>query len=85
MHTYIHKWAFLVVQMVKNLPVIQETWVQSLSQEDPLEKVMANHSSILAWRIPWTDQYSCLENPMDRGAWRATGHRVKNSWTRLRD
>ena len=48
MHTYIHKWAFLVAQMVKNLHVIQETWVQSLSQEDPLEKVMATQSSILA-------------------------------------
>ena len=45
----------LVAQMVKNLPAIQETWVQSLSQEDPLEKEMANHSSILAWKIPWTE------------------------------
>jgi len=41
--------------MVKNLPVMQETWVQSVSQEDPLEKEMATHSSILAWRIPWTE------------------------------
>ena len=40
--------------MVKNLPVVQETWVQSLSQEDPLEKGMATHSSILARKIPWT-------------------------------
>ena len=40
--------------MVKNLPVVQETWVQSLGQEDPLEKEMAAHSSILAWKIPWT-------------------------------
>ena len=40
--------------MVKNLPAIQETQVQSLHQEDPLEKGMATHSSILAWRIPWT-------------------------------
>ena len=47
-------WACLVVQMVKNPPVMQETWVQSLGQEDPLEKEMATHSSILAWRIPWT-------------------------------
>ena len=45
----------LVAQMVKNLPVIQETWVQSLGQEDPLEKGMATHSGILAWGIPWTD------------------------------
>ena len=47
-------WAFLVAQMVKNLPVMQETWVQSLGQEDPLEKGMATHSSILDWRIPWS-------------------------------
>ena len=42
--------------MVKNLPVMQETWVQSLGQGDPLEKEMATHSSILTWRIPWTDE-----------------------------
>ena len=42
--------------MVKNLPAIQETWVQSLGQEDPLEKEMATRSSILAWRIPWTEE-----------------------------
>ena len=46
-------WASLVAQMVKNLPAMRETWVQSLGQEDPLEKEMATHSSILAWRIPW--------------------------------
>ena len=44
--------AFLVAQMVKNLPAVQETWVRSLGQEDPLEKGMAIHSSILAWEIP---------------------------------
>ena len=49
-------WASLVAQMVKNLPAMQETRVQSLDQEDPLEKVMATHSSILAWRIPWTKE-----------------------------
>ena len=43
----------LVAQKIKNLPAEQETWVQSLGQEDPLEKGMANHSIILAWRIPW--------------------------------
>ena len=42
--------------MVKNLPAMQETQVQSLGQEDPLEKEMAIHSSILAWRIPWTEE-----------------------------
>ena len=45
----------LMPQMVKNLPTMQETWVQFLGWEDPLEKGMATHSSILAWRIPWTE------------------------------
>ena len=45
-----------MAQRVKHLPAMQETWVQSLSQEDPLEKGMATHSSILAWRIPWTEE-----------------------------
>ena len=44
----------LVAQIVKNLPAMRETWLQSLGQEDPLEKGMAIHSSILAWRLPWT-------------------------------
>ena len=42
-------------QQVKNLPAVQETWVHSLAWEDPLEKEMATHSSILAWKIPWTE------------------------------
>ena len=46
----------LVAQMVKNLSAMQETQVQSLGWEDPLEKGMATHSSILAWRIPWTEE-----------------------------
>ena len=46
--------AFLVAQLVKNLPAMQETLVRFLGQEDPLEKGKATHSSILAWRIPWT-------------------------------
>ena len=46
----------------KNLPAMPETWVQSLGQEDPLEKEMATHSSILAWEIPWTEQPSGLES-----------------------
>ena len=46
----------MVIQMVKNLLLMQETWVQSLGREDPLEKEMATHSSILAWRIPWTEE-----------------------------
>ena len=44
----------LVAQLVKNLPAMQETWVQSLGWEDPLEKGKTTHSCILAWRIPWT-------------------------------
>ena len=47
-----YSWAFLVAQLVKNLPAVRETWVQSLGWEDPLEKGKATHSSILAWRIP---------------------------------
>ena len=47
---------FPVAQTVKNLPTMRETWVQSLDQEDPLEKEMATHSSILVWRIPWTEE-----------------------------
>ena len=49
-------WSSLVAQMVKTLPAMQETWVRSLAQEDPLEKGMAAHSGILAWRIPWTEK-----------------------------
>ena len=55
-------WTSQVAQMVKNLPAVQETWVQSLGQEDPLEKGMATHSSILAWRIPWTEEPGMLQS-----------------------
>ena len=61
--------ASLVAQRIKRLPAMQETRVRSLGWEDPLEKEMTTHSSILAWR--------------DWGAWRATVHRVAKSWTRL--
>ena len=47
--------ASLVTQMVKNMPEMQETWVRSLAQENPIDKGMATHSSILAWRIPWLE------------------------------
>jgi len=66
--------ASLVAQMVKDLPAIQETWIQSLGWEDPLEEGMATHSSVLAWRIL-----------MDRGAWQTTVHGVAKSRTRLSD
>ena len=49
-----YSWASLVAQLVKNLPAMWETWVRSLGWEDPLEKGQATHSSILAWRVPWT-------------------------------
>ena len=64
-HTHNDVHHFLVAQVAKNLPAIQETQVQSLGQEDHLEKGMEIHSSILAWR-----------NPMDREEWRATVHGV---------
>ena len=62
----------LVTRMVKNPPAVQETWVQSLSWEDPLEEDMTTHSNIFAWRIP-----------MDRGIWCATIHRLPKSRTPL--
>ena len=55
-------WASLVAQAVKNLPAMQETWVRFLGQEDPLGKEMANHSSILAWRIPWMEELGGLQS-----------------------
>ena len=51
-----YSWASLMAQMVKNLSAMRETWIRSLGWEDPLEKEMAMHSSILAWRIPWTEE-----------------------------
>ena len=52
----------IVAQSVKNLPAMQETWAQFPGQEDPLEKEMAIHSSILAWRIPWTEESGRLQS-----------------------
>ena len=65
----------LVAQMVKCLPTMLETWVRSLGQEDALEKEMATHSSLLAWRIPWIGE----------PGWGATVHGVTKSRTRLND
>ena len=64
----------LVAQVIKNLPAVQETWVQSLGQEDPLGKEMATRSSIFAWK-----------SPMDRGAWWAAVHEVTKSRVRMSD
>ena len=50
-----YSWASLLAQMVKNLPAMRETWVRFLGWEDPMEESMATHSSIRAWRIPWTE------------------------------
>ena len=52
----------LVAQTVKRLPIMQETWIQSLRQKDLLEKEMATHSSILAWKIPWTEEPGGLQS-----------------------
>ena len=62
-----------MAQRVKNLPEMQDTWVQSLVQEDSLEKRMATHSSILAWRILWTEEPGGLQSM------------ASQSWTRLSD
>ena len=62
-------------QMVKHLPAVQETWVQPLGREDPLEKEMATHSSTLAWKIPWTEESGRLH----------TIHGVAKSQTQLND
>jgi len=64
--------ASLVTQTINNLPAMQETWVRSLGQEDPLEKGMAIHSSILAWRIPWTEEPSRLQS--------MGSQRVRHDW-----
>ena len=53
---YARNWASQVAQLVKKPPTMQETWVRSLGWEDPLEKEMTTHSSILAWEIPWTEE-----------------------------
>ena len=61
MCVFIHIYASLVAQTVKNLTAMWETWVQSLGWEGPLEKGMATHSSILAWRTPWTEEPGGLQ------------------------
>ena len=61
-YTYDLYKASLVAPSVKNLLIVQGTWVQSLGQEDPLEKEMATHSSIVAWKIPWTEEPAWLQS-----------------------
>ena len=65
----------MLTQTVKKLPAMQETGVQYMGQEKPMEKGMATHST----------KYSCLEKFMDRGTWRATIPKIANSWTQLGD
>ena len=65
-----HFWASLVAQRLKHLPAMQETWVPSLGREDPLEKEMATHCSILAWRIPWMEEPGWIQS-----------QRVGHDWT----
>ena len=62
MRLYINLRAFLGGSVVKNLPAMQETQVQSLGQEDTLENEMATHSSILAWKIPWTEKLGGIQS-----------------------
>ena len=57
-----YSWASLVAQLVKNPPTMQESWVRFLGWEDPVEKGMATHSSILTWRIPWTEEPGGLQS-----------------------
>ena len=71
-------WPSLVAQMVKNSHVMQETWVPSLGWEDPLEEEMATHSSILAWRIPWTGQPGRLQFMGSQSVWH---NRTTNTFT----
>ena len=59
---YSYKWAFLMAQMVKNLLAMQKMWIQPLGQGDPLEKGMSPFSSMLAWRIPWTEDPGELQS-----------------------
>ena len=58
----LYTWASLVAQVVKNLPARQETWVQSLGWEDHRKEGLATHASILAWRIPWTEELGGLQS-----------------------
>ena len=70
--TFMFLWASLVAQLVKNLPAMQETQIRSLGREDPLEKEMATHSSIVAWRIPWTEEPGGLKSRRSQ--------RIRNDW-----
>ena len=72
----------LVAQKVKNLPAMQEIWVQSLGWKDPLEKEMATHSNVLAWRIPWSEEPDGLQS---MGLQRVINNRATNTHTHTLD
>ena len=80
-HMRTHKLTLNVAQMVKNLPAMQETRIQSLGREDPLEKGMATHSSIPAWRIPRTEEPGGLQSV----GWQRVGHDWATNTTRVHD
>ena len=71
-HIYPSIWVSLVAQMVKNPPALQETWLWSVAWEDPLEEGMATHSSILTWRMPWTEEPGGLQS--------MGSQRVRHGW-----
>ena len=70
--------ASLVAQKLKRLPAMQETWVRTLGWEDPLEKEMATHSSILAWRIPWTEELQSTGSQKRTRLSKLTSNLVRN-------
>ena len=78
MNTYKLRGSVSIAQMVKNLPAMQKTGAQPLGQEDPQEKEMATHSSILAWRIPWTGEPGGLQS---MGSQRVGHDKVTNTYT----
>ena len=81
-----YKWTYLVAQTVKNLPAMQEPFVLFLDQEDPLEKGMAIHSSILAWRIPWTEEPGRLQSMGLQKVWHdwACNTHTYSTWNKNR-
>ena len=72
--------ASLVAQRIKHLPAMQETWVQSLGWKDPLEKEMAIHSCILAWRIPWTEEPGRLQSMGSQESDSRSQSQVHTAW-----
>ena len=83
-----YSWASLVAQMEKNLPAMWENWVPSLGWEDPLEKAMATHSSMLAWGIPWIEEPAWLQSMGSqrvRHGWATNTLHCRGVWMQRRD